>query len=136
MGKLAPVKVLSDDCEVKVAGETYNPHEGEWIMALRGLSVNEIRLMQRLQTVKVQIEALEGEANEDDEVVRLLVESFEPALNILKHRVTSWNWTDDASRPLAQPTEDPDVFSTLSVHEVWYLVAAVRGETAGEQGND
>ncbi len=134
MAKPPTRQITSDDCVVTVEGEDYTPHEGEWIRVLPGITAAEIRLLRELQELKPKLEAIEGDDEAQGQSIVLLDKSYDRAVSMVARRVVEWNWTDSEGKkyPSGPTTE---VIQELDVQELFYLVAAVRGETAGERKN-
>jgi hypothetical protein len=128
-------RVPSDDCKVEDGGELFYPHEGEWIECTRGLQVREMASLQEMQSMLTELDTVKGEPDEWQRVPEIMTRHYDRLIPILRDRVVRWNWTDDAGRPYPQPMDDPDVFRRLKPEELWYLSAAIRGETPGEQKN-
>ena len=133
--KPKPKTIPSDDCEVTVDGVDYYPHRGEWIKAIPALTVAEVRLRRELTGVQVKLDALKGEPDENEQMVALMDDSFDTVIRVLSQRIVEWDWTDDAAEPYPQPHRNPEVLRSLRMDELYYLVLAVRGETAGERKN-
>lgn len=127
--------VPSDDCVVTVDGVEYHPHEGEWVKVVPGYSVGDLQLQREMQSLAMKLDAASGEADEAQKKIALVDDSYESAIGVLSHRLRAWNWTSDDGEALPQPAGNPAAFQHLRVEEVMYLVAAVQGETPGDQKN-
>lgn len=134
MGKLPTKQIASDDCVVTLDGVEYTPHEGEWIRAVPGLSVAELRLVRELNELKPKLDAIEDEDTEQEQSIALMDHSFGRAVAIVAGRIEEWNWTDNAGQPYPK-NPDEEVIRCLQLEELYYLLAAVRGETPAERGN-
>lgn len=56
---------------------------------------------------------------------RLALPSRFDRMDLLKERVTGWNWVDGDGEPLPQPCDDPDAFQQLTTFEVSALTDVV-----------
>lgn len=129
MAKPQPKQIPSDTCKVTIAGETYYPHEGEWIEVLP--SPNTLREQQafvRFSIAARNLAATEGDDDQVDHTGEYLERDFGTLLEVVARRVISWNWTDMRGRPLPQLDGKTDLLRDLSDQEVYWLVGACRGE--------
>ena len=142
------ITVPSDDFEIEIDGETYQPHRGERVEVLRGVTVGDYKYMRAVDELSVKIDAVEGEADgeDDDAKLRQLIaerqqkivlmdDSYGETVAFVRDRLVSWDWTDRRGEQLPQPGDDPDVFGRLSLEELFYLVSVIRGETGGQAKN-
>lgn len=134
MSKPASKHVPSDDCAVLSEGQVYYPHEGEWVELIPMLSAGELRILNRLSRVVVELQAVTGEPGEGQKKLAILDDHLEPLTEYLASRVIAWNWTDAASRPLPQPDGTPGPLRRLSAEELVWLVNAGQ-ETKTERKN-
>lgn len=134
MGKLPTKQIPSDDCVVTLDDVEYRPHEGEWIKVVPSLSVAEVRLVQELNELKPKLDAIKGEETEQEESVALLDKSFGPVVSLVARRIIAWSWTDNAGDPYPEKP-DEETIRDLHIQELYYLLAAIRGETPAERGN-
>lgn len=133
MAKPPTRQVPSDDCVIEVDGKEYKVHEGEWVRVLSSFAVGSLKLMQRVNELKSQMDALE-----DDEATQKIIvmgDTVDELINVLQSRVVEWTWTDDLETPLPQPLNNPDAFRPLRLVELFYLALVVRGDSPAEQGN-
>ena len=141
------VTVPSDDYEIEVDGETYHPHRGEQVEVLIGATVGDFAHQRSLDELRVKLDAIGGEAEEDEdaELQRLIAErvertvliddSYGQTVEFVRDRIVAWTWTDRRGKALPQPADDPTVLNRLSLDEMFYLVAVIRGETGGQAKN-
>lgn len=134
--KPEPVRKPSDDCEVTIDGVDYHPHEGEsiWIVPLS--SVRELQVLRLWDDVRVKLDALEGEDEAQTRTLILMDDALTESLPFVANRIRRWDWTNIDGEPYPQPRDNAAVLSDLTLEELMYLVAAVRGETPGERGKD
>ena len=52
---------------------------------------------------------------------------FEMGEDTIRRHVVSWNWADEEGNPLPQPTEDPQIFDSLTDDEFNFLAEVVAG---------
>jgi len=135
MAKPQPRRIPSDDCEVTINGEVYTPHEGEYVEMLVGQTVSEISAARRFLELQPKFAALKGEDDENQQVTALLDDAFEGICKSLAGRVVSWNWTDDAGRPLPPPDGTSGPIKNLRAEEVYYLIGCAKGEPPAERKN-
>lgn len=133
--KINAVEVPSDDCTVTIRGTEYRPHVGESIWITPGLTVREVGLMGKMRSVETQMAAIEGDDDVAEQQVVIISGNLEEVIGLLKRRVVKWNWTDDAGAKHPQPADDPDVFTDLQTHEIYYLASVVMGEAPGAEKN-
>lgn len=142
------VTVPSDDYEIEVDGETYYPHRGEEVEVLMGATVGEFAYQRGMDELRVKLDAIGEEIEEEDEATELqrliaerqqrtvLIEgSYGEMSEFVRERMVSWNWTDRRGKSYPQPDDDPEVFDRLPLEELAYLVSVVRGETGGQAKN-
>ncbi len=134
MAKPRPRRGGSADCVIIVDGEAYHPHEDEWIEVLSGVSVGELQATEHIRRLGVEIQALQGEPDEQERLMALLDPHYEELTTRLAERITAWSWTDDLGRPLGDPT-DPATLKKLRPEELYYLVMATQGQTPGQRKN-
>ncbi len=154
MAKTKPKKpqaleIPSDDCEVEVDGEKFYPHVGEWIKAIPGMTVGNIGMSHRLNSLQTEMAAVEDDHAEDDksaeaeagrkkageEQIAIMAGAFDEGLAILQGRIFEWNWTDDNDDRYEQPRRDPEVFRKLRTEEFYYLIGAVQNGGADQSKN-
>lgn len=95
---MTPRQVDSDDLAVVVGGETYYPHEGEWVKFKGRPSLG---LWLKL---------------------RDLGDSHEEAYGLLLQHIHSWNWTDDEGNPYENPPTIATLLSLAKEEFQWLLV--------------
>ena len=135
MAKPKAKRVPSDDCVVSSDGETYYPHEGEWVEIRPVTSIAEIRALDGLRRLKVEFDAAKGEQDEGMRIVAIMDKHFGAVCEALARRLTAWNWTDDNDQPMPQPASQPKVIEQLKADEIMWLVNAAHGESATERKN-
>lgn len=135
MAKPKARRVPSDDCQVTIGGETYTPHEGEWVELLEGQTVAEISAAREFLDLQSKFDALQGEDDENRKVTALLDNAFTRLCSALAQRITAWSWTDDAGRPLPPPDGSPEPIKNLRTEEVYYLLSCSKGEPPAERKN-
>jgi hypothetical protein len=134
MSKPPTRPVPSDDYVLTVDGVEYHPHEGEQVEFIGSTTVGEMQAFNRFRRLSVSIDAVKGEADEAQKINELMDPAFEQLCELLARRLVRWSWTDDAGRPLPQP-DAPEVLKALCAEEVYYLLIAAQGESAGERKN-
>src|SRR5262245_28142944 len=105
--KVPPVRVDCSEMEIESGGQTYHPHEGEWVEILPVKSFARWLNYQRLR-----------EAGDR--------ESFDRLLAQLASAITAWDWTDLGGDPLPQPYKHPEVLADLDNRELLWLINAVQ----------
>lgn len=108
---LTPRQVDSDDLAVVVGGDTYYPHEGEWVKFKGRPSMG----------LWLKVKALgEEESSGGEEVYALLL-----------NHIHSWSWTDDNGDPYENP---PTIGTLLSLakEEFGWLLAKLGDEGSGK----
>ena len=130
-----PVIVPSDDCVITRDGREYHIHRGEWVKAAVGMTLGQVRLIEKLTRLQSEMAAVEGDSDEDKQVVRLLSGTAGDAAAVLRGRIVAWNWTDSAGTPRPQPSE-PGAFDGLELEELFYLVAVLRNQAPAERSKD
>ena len=86
----------------------------------------------RRMTLKLKTPDIQGE-DSWVEVIPFVVEerfSLPKAFDrreMLKQRVTGWNWVDEKGKALAQPGDEPDIFNRLTTFELSALSDVVLG---------
>jgi hypothetical protein len=129
VAKPQPKQIPSDTCAVRIGGETYYPHEGEWIEVLPSPNtLRETQAFVRFGIAARNLEATEGDDDQVDQTDKYLEQDFGVLLEIVAKRVIAWNWTDMRGRPLPQLDAKADLLRDLSDQEVYWLVLACRGE--------
>jgi hypothetical protein len=124
VSKPAPQRIPSDDCALEIGGETFHPHEGEWVELLPVRLVGDAKLLVKIIAVAGDLEALQGDSAG---ITARMAEHFDEGVAFVRPRLVAWNWTDLRGVPLAQPREDPGVLHQLAAEELWYLVAVIQG---------
>lgn len=135
MSKPQPRRVPSDDCAVVIDGDTYYPHEGEWVELVGSTTVGDFMALANLERVSVELDAARGEPDEALQMLRAMDGYFSQVCDGLARRVTAWTWTDDQSQPLPNPKGNPDAFAALRPDELKYLIGLARGEQAADRKN-
>ena len=135
MGKPLPKRVDSSDCAVKIGDETYYPHEGEWVELFVGQSVGELQGITQMRRLGVEMQAIQGESDQNERALDLIEPVFDTLCNILAGRIVNWNWTDDAGRPLPAPDGTPQPLKRLRAEELNWLLSAGQGETPAQRKN-
>ena len=133
MSKPKPVRVPSDDCSIVVAGETYYPHEGEWVEVIPTLSVGGFRALRELREAGTRMLAAAGEPDEDEQQLTIADDAFTTLCAALAPRIVDWSWTDDAGRPLPKPDGRPEFLVVLRPEELGWLLGAVKGQTPTQE---
>ena len=133
MSKPKPVRVPSDDCAIVVAGETYYPHEGEWVDVIPTPSIRNYRALRVLGEAGTRILAAAGEPDENLQTVTIIDEAYTAVCAELADRIVDWSWTDDAGRPLPKPDGRPEPLVGLRAEEINWLVGAVIGKTPAQE---
>ena len=126
--KIPPVRVDSDDCEVRIGrviedgeitneGTPWKVHTGEWIEVMPAQSIGEILAL--------------------TEIMDNTSASLRTICTELSRRVVGWNWTGMDSEPLPQPYMNPKVLEELTDDELMWVMGATKGrETTAERKND
>lgn len=135
MAKPLPSHLDSSECAVNVDGATYYPHEGEWVELYRIASVGELRTLEKLRRLGVDMAAAEGEPDQQERQMMLINRHFAEVCGFLSQRVVAWNWTDLSGEPLPMPHGNPEALARLTADELMWLVTASQGETPGERKN-
>lgn len=131
-----PIRRDCSDFVVTVDGQEFHPHEGEWVEMSRSMTVKELRAFHRFQQFVTDMQASEGDSDQNERMMRALDEDFETLTAGLATRIRGWNWTDNFGEPLPQPDGDPETFANLTAEELFYLIAlGGRSETPEERGN-
>lgn len=130
-----PIKrIAADTCAVTIEGETYYPHEGEWVELYTGRTVGEER-----SAAKMAILASQFSATDDPQEIAGIGEEINACYDdlsaLLCSRLVAWSWTDDRDNPLPQPDGTPAVLQYLRAEEIGWLLAASGGEVAAERKN-
>jgi hypothetical protein len=138
VAKPKPQRFPSDDFEVTVEGETYHPHEGEWVEIFTDISVDDMLSGEALARIGLEMEAAKGDKDEVLRVAQLANEHFDVICVGLADRLVDWNWTDRRGNPLPKPDGSPDLLRRLTNAEVAYLMGLKRAtqETPDERKND
>lgn len=131
MAKPQPTRIPSDDCAVLIDGETYHPHEGEWVEMFRGQSVAEMEPLNALLRLQPQMEAARDDPAAMAEVMPRMEEAFRAVSELLAERITGWSWTDMRGRALDNPPT-AEALRRLDTQELNYLVMAAQGGAAAE----
>lgn len=136
MAKPLPRRVPSDDCAVDLDGDTYYPHEGEWVEIVGVPSVAELQAFTALAALGQDLAVAEGEPDEAGQAAAAIDRHFTAVCAALAERIVAWNWTDMRGRELPSPDGNPAVFASLSTEELYYLTRVARGERAADRKND
>ena len=140
------VEIPSDDCEVEIDGVVYNPHVGESIKAIPGMTVGNVGMSRRLTAMQTEMAAVEDDhpdSDQSDEAnaarteanaqqLAIMGDAFEEGMALLHGRIAEWNWTDDTGEKLPQPRRNPEVFRKLRTEELFYLIGAVQSGGADQ----
>jgi len=135
MAKIKPERVPSDDCTVTVDGVEYAIHEGEWVEFMPGLTAGEIEMMKQARIIATRFAAIEGDADAEDTQLDIVGDRIDEAWAFITDRITGWNWTDNDGKPYPQIKDDPDVFKSLHLQEIYYLVSIGMGEGKAAEKN-
>lgn len=130
-----PVVVPTDDCPVGEGDDVRYPHQGQTVTVRRGLDIGEIQMLHGFQQATVELTAIEGDEDQYARALAIMADMAAMAIPVLRRRVIDWDWTDEYGEVLPKPSEDPEVFGRLTVHEMAYLLVVIRGETDGERKN-
>ena len=133
--KPALVRVPADDCAVEVDGTTYHPHEGEWIELMPGIEAGDLDALYEIQLAEVKLNAASGEPDEDQQTMAILRELVSNMREFLAGRIEAWNWSDMKSRPYPPLDGTVEPLRHLRVEELAWMIAAIRGRTAGQRKN-
>ncbi len=147
MSKPLARRIPSDDCvvftgrtlkdgQIDNPGIPYNPHEGEWVEMFAETSVGELKAVRRLRELGTQLEAAQGETDEQSRMIRLSDDAFTDLCQALAPRIKAWSWTDDAGRPISQPDGTAASLQPLKADELMWLLSAAQGEVPSERKND
>lgn len=137
MSKPVPERFDSGDFTVVVNGETYYPHEGEWVELFPDQTVAEVLAQAGMAKLASQIKSAEGDPDEQSQVLAAIAEHFDVACEQLADRVMAWSWTDRRGNPLPQPDGTVGPIKRLSNEEMRYLltVKASKQESKADRKN-
>ena len=115
MSKVPARRYQSDDLTIASGGETYHPHEGEWVEMRGGPSWD----FMRQAAVITQLESrpfnvMTSEESQD------MTRALGSVTAFLASRLVAWSWTDMDGKPLSEPTAE--VIGTLDQQEVLWLI--------------
>jgi len=136
MAKPKARRIPSDDCAVASGGETYYPHEGEWVEIRPVASIAEVRALDGLRRLKVELDAAAGESDEAVRVLSIMDKHFGAVCESLARRMVAWSWTDDNGEPMPQPASQPKVLEQLKGDEILWLMNAAQGESGAARKNE
>ena len=120
MKKKPPLRTIpSDELTLVIDGETYHPHEGEWIKVRPKLSVVAFTNALRLYGLT------SGGTTFDLKDSLAVAELYDKSVSEVGRAIVEWNWTDDEGKPLGPPS--PKVIESLNQQEFWWLLASVLG---------
>ncbi len=135
MSKPTIRRVPSDDCEVDVGGETFNPHEGEWVEIQPGASIRELKSLWAFDRLSTDLDNLSGEPDEKIRTLERLEVHFDALTEWVGRRVKAWNWTDDENQLMPQPDGTATPMRELKPQELYYLRRILRGEGPADRLN-
>lgn len=129
MAKPPVRRVPSDDCEVTIAGVTYNPHEGEYVEVVGSASIAELKSLWAFDRISVELQAIQGDPDEYEKTTKRLDEYYDDLCAWIARRVVDWDWTDDQGHPLPKPDGSLKPIQALRSDEIYYLRRVLRGES-------
>lgn len=137
MSKPLPERFDCDDFSVAVNGETYHPHEGEWVELFPDQTVQEILATTSLGKFGAKLKAAKGDEDEQFQVLSAMGEQYSIVCEQLAGRIMDWNWTDRRGAPLPKPDGTAVPISRLSDAEIAYLLnlKARKQETPDDRKN-
>ncbi|MDO8704082.1 MAG: hypothetical protein Q7J84_03970 [Sulfuricaulis sp.] len=135
MSKPLPRRIPSDDCAVSIDGAEYHPHEGEWVEMMTGMSLGEIKALERFRKASVEYQAAQGEPNETERILGIIDGAFTAICAMLANKIVAWNWTDLRGQPLPPPDGKPEVLERLNVEELMWLLAVAEGQSPSQRKN-
>lgn len=137
--------IPSDECTVTIGGKTvdgktvggkeYHIHRGQSVTIVGTRSIGEMKASWGFNRLSIEIDGAKGEADEAQRVSLILEEHYDALLDWMAKRVVSWDWTDQAGRPLALPDGTPEPLMALSPEELFYLMRILRGEGTADEKN-
>lgn len=104
----AVFRVDCGDFEVTIGGQTFRPHEGEWVDFNAIVPVEATLAFDRARQIEVGPETF--------------AEYIDAAIAHVGVIVRDWNWTDGDGDPLPLPRTDPEAGRRLSEMELGYLL--------------
>lgn len=131
-------EIKLDAYTVEVDGETYYPHEGEsiWLEPLD--SVDQALEIAELSRFKLQLEAIQGDADADISAVRIMNDVLADIAAFLARHAVRWTVTDARGNPLPQPDGTPETTKRLGKGLLLWLfgyLSRAMGETAADRKN-
>lgn len=118
--KIPPKRIPSNDCIVKVDGQSYEIHKGEWVEVIQVDSMRQYIAMMDITKLAAN--------NTDSHSISGLCEE-------VSQRVVDWNWTGLDGKKLPKPYKSASVIEKLLSEEVVWLVNAIQGETPSLRKN-
>lgn len=123
MSKIPPRRVSADSLVIKSGGESYRPHEGEYVEVAGGPSWSFMRDAAELTRLEnTPFNQMTAEES------RGLVAIIDRIVTFLASRIVGWDWTDNQGQPLPAPTAE--VLGELEQVEVQWLVQVLIGGVA------
>lgn len=133
MSKPEPIRFETDDFAVVVNGETYHPHEGEWVELYPDRSVAEVMSAGSLAKLGAQLQAAKGDTDEARQILAAISEHFDTVCANLADRVVAWSWTNRRGDPLPQPDGTAGPIRRLTNEELNYLLNLAHSEQENEE---
>jgi hypothetical protein len=127
-------QIASGDCKVTDGGESYWPHQGEWIAVQPLTTLSDIGELTEIGIVQDELLAIQGDEGVADKRKQLTERQFEAVLNRLTRLITDWNWTH-AVTGILLPKPDKATIRALSVDELLYLTNATIPESGEDRKN-
>ena len=136
MSNRPPTKrIACDECPVIVDGQTYYPHEGQWVEVVPVGSMREMFVMGDYSRLVVDIAAAEDDPDLAPEMNQRATQMNQAVLQVLADRIVNWNLTDAYGRELPKPNGTPQAIDRISQSEMWWLLSAIRtGGASAEEG--
>ena len=125
-------RIPSDDCLFTLDGESYAIHAGEWVDVFPVLTIADTQALTSLQAIGDQLAIAEGDSSA---LLSVMGTHFDTICAMLARRILAWNWTDMSGVPMPQPKGAPQVIADLSLDEMTYLIALVRGDAPADRKN-
>ncbi len=138
MGKPRPRHIPSDGCGVRIDGEVYYPHEGEWVELVASETIGELRARVAFARLGPELDAVKGEPDEGRQMNAIMEAHYASLTEHLAERIFEWSWTDLHGRPLPSPADGdgkPLGLLKLRADELYWLLTATAPEAADERKN-
>ncbi len=137
MSKPQPTRFPSDDFTVTINGETYHPHEGEWVELFPDQTVKELIGTASLARYGAMIQAAKGDPDAALQIMSALGGQYDVICAQLADRVMDWTWTDRRGNPMPKPDGTPGPIGRLTDPEIAYLLSlkASKQETDADRKN-